>query len=148
MILNKKRKGFSLITAVLTIFFISSLAAFILNLSSKMVSETIAEYKKEQAILYGKSYTEMAIMIATANNCIKTIDSQEGDYNIHLDIKYIGNEVEAIAGCEDANTIGGQIKHIPSKGNSIILDVFVKYEDKLNKNKPDITYYRRTIQKL
>lgn len=144
----KNRKAFSLITAILTIFFISSLAGFILNLSSKLVSETVSEYKKEQSILYSKSYTGMAILAASANNCIKTIKSTEGDYSINVLIKYIGNEVSSTIGCTDVNSIGDEIKHIPSKGNTIMIDTFVRYKDKLNQNNPDVTYYRRTIQKL
>lgn len=144
----KNRKGFSLITAILTILFIGSLSAYVLNLSGKMTEETISEFKKEQSILYAKSYTEAAIMVATANNCVNSITGVDGDYTTKVFFTYVGSDINTVAGCGGVNSIGGIVKHNNSKGNTIILDTYVVYKDKISKNKRDMTYYRRTVQKL
>ena len=151
--LKKNRKGFSLITTVFVILFIGAIGAGILSLSGKMVGETIVQYKKEQSILYAKSYTEMAIMAATANNCVNTIDSIEGAgtrnrYDIHIDIRYVGNDINGVAGCAGANSIGGPVGHPESKGNTILVDTVVTYVNDLSQSNKTIRYYRRTIQKL
>lgn len=150
--LNNKRKGFSLITTVFVILFVSSIGAGILSLSGKMVNETIVQYKKEQSILYAKSYTEMAILAATANDCILHIDGAEGGgsntYDINVDISYVGNDVSGVAGCGAASVIGGNVNNVQSRGNSIIVDTEVNYPDNTSAVPRNIRYYRRTIQKL
>lgn len=149
---KKNRKGFSLITTVFVILFIGTIGAGILSLSGKMVGETIVQFKKEQSILYAKSYTEMAIMAATANNCVNTIDAVEGTgrnkYTIHIDITYLGNDINSVSGCGGANSIGGSVGYNLSKGNSIIVDSYVTYIDNFSPTNKNVRYYRRTIQKL
>ena len=67
MDLQQKRKAFSMITAIVVIVLMASVAVFIMNLSGKMVKETTTQYQREQAILLSKSYTEYAVMAVTAN---------------------------------------------------------------------------------
>jgi len=148
----KNRKGFSLITAIILILVIGSIGALVMTLSGKMVQETTFQYKKEQSILYAKSYTGLAILAAISNNCVKDIKSKEGagknTYDIEIKITYIGNEINAIAGCSGAASLGSGINHINSRGNAIIIDAFVSYLDPFSKSSRKIKYYRRTIQKL
>lgn len=150
------RSAFSMITAIVVIVLMATVAAFIMNISGKMVEETITQYKKEQAILYAKSYTEFAVMSATSQNCIQGVDAHttsaaqtalgEG-YWIHVDVQYIGNELAAIP----CPTIGVAINNPNSRGGVIMLDTYVRYK---NPDAPDIanspwvTYYRRTLQRL
>lgn len=158
---TKMRSGFSMVTAIAVIVIMATVAAFILTLSSRTVQETTAQYRKEQAILYAKSYTEYAIMLATARKCIRNItsnidgtDSQvkagQG-YRVHVHIRYIG----ANAGCP--NRIGNAITTPDTAGNILLIDTYVHYRDPDSpaaiagsawSADPGITYHRRTLQRL
>jgi len=153
------RPAFSMITAIFVIMIMASVGAFVLNLSGKMIQETGAQYRKEQAILYAKSYTEYAIMAATARNCIRNIRADiDGNQNevrrgqgYHVDVRvhYLG----ANSAC--TNKIGTSNLAFPD--TAILVDTYVRYRDpehprslsSINwKNNPGITYHRRTLQRL
>ena len=159
------RKAFSMITAIFVILIMATLAAFILNISSKAVSTTLFQYKKEQAVLYAKSYTELAILAATANDSNTTgqcaeeitgyvngtpteVDNGKG-YKVETVISYIGNGVA----CTDPSRIltpGNTI--VTPNELQIIVDVYVHYKDPsvvaIAGDAPWITYHRCTLQKL
>jgi len=146
--------GFSMITAIFVILLMSAVGAFVLNISGKAVQETTTQYRKEQAILYAKSYTEFAIMSATARDCITGITANIGNpangngYQVTVDANYIGNDLSA-AGC--ANTFGGAIASTFSRGGILMLDTYVRYKDPDGPNPvatPWITYHKRTLQRL
>lgn len=148
------RPAFSMITAIFVIVIMASVASFVMNLSAKTLQETITQYQKEQAMLYAKSYTEFAIMSATARDCIQSIDTNistplTGDgYWVHLDIQYLGNGLNA-SGC--ANTIGGVISTANSQGGTILIDTYVRYKNIDVPNiaaSPWVTYHRRSLQRL
>jgi len=151
------RKAFSMITAIFVIVLMSAVAAFITNLSSKMTQETTAQYQREQASLLTKSYTEYAIMAVTANehntsNCLNDIDGTWNGYNIDVNISYIGNGRPIADGGLHANCriIDNTVQNEDSPLN-IIVDVFVKYKNPdhpLGATAPDITYHRRSLQKI
>ena len=157
------RKAFSMITAIFIIFLMAGLSVFILNISQKSISTTIIQYKKEQAVLWAKSYTELAIMAATANdsnvtNCTETITGFVGEdqiavnngegYDINTTISYIGNDLK----CSTTHELNDQtIPIITPNSLHIIVDVFVRYKNpaaNLVGSAPWITYHRRTLQKL
>ena len=167
--IHTQREAFSMITAIFVIVLLATVAAFILNLSGKIVSETTTQYRKEQAILYAKSYTEFAIMSATAKDCIKTITANvDGTatqvkagqgYRVIINLQYIGNEL-ASSTCD---TLGGAITNIASQGATVLIDTYVRYRDPdhpraiagdpwKSTSNPNgyegITYHRRTIQRL
>jgi len=158
---KNKRAAFSMITAIFVILILASIGAFIMNISGKIVQETGAQYRKEQAILYAKSYTEYAIMAAISQTCVKKITAnldgsntevkQGQGYFVDVRIHYIGNST-----CSNNidNTI---IQDGRATDNIILIDTYVRYRD------PDsisarntlawskdsgMTYYRRTIQRL
>lgn len=163
----KHSKAFSMMTAVFVILIISALGGFIINLAGKLVDETTAQYRKEQAILYAKSYTEFAIMSATARNCISRIEANVGGnsvtteddvraglgYKVDVEIQYIGNDLGG--GCP---TIGGSIDYERSRGAIIIVDTYVRYRNPEHPNaisklafsqeSPGYLYHRRTLQRL
>jgi hypothetical protein len=120
------RHAFSMITAIFLIVLLATVAAFILNLSAKTVKDTVLQYKREQAILYARSYTEAAIMKATANAAATTIIGSIDDYDITATISPVG-----------VNT------------SFILVDVFVSYpDDDLGGTTSPVTYHKRTLQKL
>jgi len=150
------RKGFSLITALFIIVIMATVAGFVMNLSGKMVQSTSTQFFREQSALLAKSYTEYAIMAVTANdhngtNCLNTITGTFGNdgngnalYNINVDIAYIARNNTIHANCNDLST-SVVTEESPL---SIIVDVFVSY---ININHPDnqnITYHKRTLQKI
>lgn len=165
---TKQRKAFSMITAIFMIVLLATVASFILNLSGKTVEETTSQYRKEQAILYAKSYTEFAIMAASSQNCIKSInadiDGSQNEvkagkgYRINVNVQYIGNDLTT-AGAANCQTLGNAITNHPSKGAIVLIDVYVRYRnpdypDAINgtawndSNNAGITYHRRTLQRL
>lgn len=161
MIQHKLRPAFSMITAIFLIVLMSTVAIFIMDLSGKTLQRTTNQYRKEQAILYAKSYTEFAIMSLTARNCIQSISAdvdgtaaqvQQGQgYRVTVNIQYIGND----NGC--LNTIGASVTTTSSQGNVVLIDTYVQYRNPNDAdaianaawdNNNSITYYRRTLQKL
>ena len=162
------RAAFSMVTAIFVIIVMAAVGGFIMSLSGKIVQETTAQYRKEQAILYAKSYTEYAIMAATAQTCIKKISANvDGDstqvkngqgYRVIVDVKYVGSSNPNSC----TNTVGTTAITDPaSKGAFILIDTYVKYRDSdtvssfvtgggtVNANNlPWITYHRRTLQRL
>jgi hypothetical protein len=146
------RKAFSMLTAIALIVVVSSIGAFILNLSGKMVGETTAQFQREQAMLLAKSYTEYAIMAVTANEhnssrCLNSISGNLGGfYRIQADISYIGRNLDTSCSrriSEDITTLKSPL--------SIIVDVYVSYQDPdhpAGTSAPWITYHKRTLQKI
>lgn len=125
------RSAFSMITAIFVIVLMATVAVFILNISAKSVKATVLQYRHEQAILYARSYTELAVMGATANASLTTINGTtsiaDGNYTINVTIT-------------DINKTTG------SPTSFILIDVDVSYTD--NEVGGSVTYHKRTLQKL
>ena len=154
------RPAFSMIMAIFVIVIMASVGAFIMNLSGKMVQETTTQYRKEQAILYAKSYTEYAILVADSRICTRRITANVGGnanqvkagqgYRVEVNIQYLG----ANSACA-ANRIG--MTNLTNPDTAILIDTYVHYrnpeDDPNNLAKtwaayPGITYHRRTTQRL
>ena len=119
------RNAFSMLTAIFVIVIMATVGTFILNISGKTLKETVLQYRHEQAILYARSYTELAIMGRTANPNLNSITGGIADYSISLSI-------------------------IPVASSPFILvDINVTYQDDdLGGSASPVTYFRRTLQKL
>ena len=149
------RKAFSMITAIIVIVLMATVAMFILNLSGKMVKETTAQFQREQSMLLAKSYTEYAIMAVTANehnssHCLNNITGTYGVYNIDVNISYIGNDVNLGGGSNCARILASDVNTSKSPLN-IIVDVFVSYKELDHPDgtsAPDITYHKRSLGKI
>ena len=154
------RKAFSMLTAIIIIVLMSSVALLIMTMSSKLTKETTAQYQREQAILLANSYTEYAIMAVTANrravNCLQTINGTMGNatamnpnngYRISINIAYIGTAA-VIGNCLPVQQLG--IHPNADLPLTIIIDAYIDYNDLDNPavNPPVITYHRRTVQKI
>jgi len=162
------RQGFSLLMAVFIIILMSTITALIMNTTSKVIKETSAQYRNEQSRLLAKSYTELAIMAVmghdrSAGDCVKHIDANistlqigqanpaggniaNGGYVVDVDIQYIGNNFPVHSSCNVLN-----LQPLTSPGGPhMIIDVYVKYRDPdlIVTSQQDITYHRRTLQKL
>ena len=164
------RKAFSMITAIFVLLILATVSMLVLNLSATTSNSTTTQYRHEQAALYAKSYTELAIMSVldynrTLNsNCVETISgnipnlasyNDGSGYKVTTDISYIGNGLPCTTPARVLNTV--DIASVPS-GNTpaIIVDVYVSYKDPEHvasstaaaATAPDITYHRRTLQKI
>lgn len=152
---NSKRNAFSMLTAIVVIVLMSTVAMFVMSLSGKLVKETTAQYQREQAVLLANSYTEYAIMAVSANDrssdCLRrirgTIDGVDG-YSADIFISYIGTTAE-IGSCPAASRLGT----VPAGSDTpltIIVDAYIRYGDLDNDLSPnkEITYHRRTVQKI
>ena len=148
------RKAFSMITAIFIIVIMSTLAVFVMNLSGKSVHSTTAQYQRAQAMLYAKSYTEFAILAVTAHdrstNCVEEIEGSIGDINnggyaIRTYIAYIGPTSE-IGNCSGSQ-LSTNVTTV-STPLTIIVDSYVDYKDLDNVDDTNITYHRRTLQKI
>ncbi|CAA6820229.1 MAG: Unknown protein [uncultured Sulfurovum sp.] len=159
MLYTQQRKAFSMLTAVVVIVTMAVIAAFVTNLSGKTVKITTDQYRKEQAILYARSYTEYAIMAVSARDrtmeCIDDINAniqggigtatnQNTGYRIRLRLSYIGNAT--ITNCADTRELSITVSN-PRTPLNIIVDAYVDYRDINNMNRV-LTYHRRSLQKI
>ena len=157
----KQRKAFSMITAIFVIVIMATVTALVMGTAGKIVQDTTSQYQKEQAILWAKSYTELAVMTVMSNdrngtgNCIRDIDADidnpdDGEgYRVRTRISFIGNAGE-VGSCAATRTFSNSVLTVESPLN-IIVDVYVEYRDLSHPNvnsSPWITYHRRTLQKI
>jgi len=126
MINRKKRKAFSMITAIFVIIMMATLTAFIQGITGKTIKATTQQYQKEQAVLLARSYTELALLYVSSydrnatSSCLNTISANFGQnifrpdgtsrrqYQIETEIRYIGKGTEllnnTISSCYDEAT--------------------------------------------
>ena len=160
--IKKYKKAFSMVTAVFTIVIMSSLTAMIMNTTSKTVKSTTLQYQKEQAALLARSYTELALLYVsgydrTGGNCLQTINAQYGannEYNIQVEIQYIGGAVTNLTGCISTTIIPQTTGKNFDQTLSIVVDVYVRYKDyddpsalPANGDR-NITFHKRTLQRI
>ena len=119
--MKSQHKAFSMLTAIIVIVIMATVAILILNVSGKIVKETTAQFQREQAMLLAKSYTEYAIMSVSANdrnsttNCLRDIDGNIGTnpsngngYRVRIRIAYIGNAAE-VGSCAATRTFSSSV---------------------------------------
>ena len=145
------KKGFSLITAIMFIVLVATIAALALSLSSTSSKQTTDLYLREQAELLLQSGTEFALLaisghdIDATGTCINTMDIQYPTvaaplFDISITLSYMGSGLPA-AGCTNilSNTVV-----TPESNVTVIIDTIVT--DHSLSTEP-IRLHRRTIQK-
>ena len=158
MIKSKHKKAFSMITAIFVIVIMATVTSMIMNVTGKTVKATTQQYQKEQASLLARSYTELAILKVlhqerNATSCLSTFTENFGGetgfhgYDITVNIKYIGNST-LLNGCSSITPTWTNNTNGFNKTISLIIDTYVTYEDFDDPNNRDITFHRRTLQKL
>jgi len=154
MRLLTQRKAFSMLTAIVVIVIMASVGAFIMNLSAKMTKTTTVQFQREQAMLLAKSYTEFAIMAVMSNDasthCLDNITGSAlgGNYNITVNISYIGNNLRVPGPPNGCARILSNAVATPESAINIIVDTYVRYNDLDNPTAAPITYHKRTLQKI
>jgi type II secretory pathway pseudopilin PulG len=170
---RRSKKAFSMVTAIFVIVMMASLTALIMNISGRTIKSTTMQYQKEQAGLLARSYTELALLYVihydrTATpSCLETITDHFGEagdegYDIRINIKYIGNDT-LLDGCDKTILTDGSVGTASDVSNiatwseettgfdktiSLIIDTFITYRDFDDPAHQDITYHRRTLQKI
>ena len=146
-----------MITAIFVIVIMATVSSLIMNITGKTVKETTQQYQKEQAQLLARSYTELAILNVLhydrSSNCLEQITDHFGatgddGYDINMTIKYIGQSA-ALNSCSVGNVIAPLVGITKFDNTvSMVIDTYIKYKDFDDPEKRDITFHRRTLQKL
>jgi len=147
---QNKRKAFSMLTAIVVIVLMATVAMLVMSMSGKLVKETTAQYQREQAVLLANSYTEYAVMAVTANDrtttCLSTINGTFNGYRARIHIAYIGTSA-IIGTCAGVRTLG-TVSPGSSTALTIIVDAYIDYDDLDNTSGQKLTYHKRTVQKI
>jgi type II secretory pathway pseudopilin PulG len=157
MIKVKDKKAFSMITAIFVIVIMATVTALIMNVTGKTIKETTQQYQKEQAQLLARSYTELAILNVLhydrSADCLEKITDHFGatgdnGYDVDIRIKYIGQNA-ALTNCSATNKIASLNGSTEFDNTvSMVIDTYITYKDFDDPQKRDITFHRRTLQKL
>jgi len=157
MMIKKTKKAFSMITAIFVIVLMAFITSMIMNVTGKTVKATTLQYQKEQATLLARSYTELAIMYAlyydrnNTGDCLETITDHFGaaspdGYDVEMQLHYVGNTT-LLNGCtRTLDTLTGTTSF--DKTISLMVDTYVMYKDYDDPSDRNITYHRKTLQKL
>jgi len=151
------RRGFSLITAIIFMVLVASIAALALSFSSFSTKQTSDLFLREQADLLVQSGTEFALLaisghqINAANGCLNSINSQYPQagaaaiFDINITINYLGNGLAA-ASNNNCNILSDTVVTVDSN-ITVIIDTIVSTNTDNNISTEPIRLYRRTIQK-
>ncbi len=158
---KNQRKAFSMLTAIIVIVIMATVGVLVMSMSGKLVKETTAQYQREQAMLLANSYTEYAVLAVTGNDrstitsCLITIKGTVGDatalnpnngYRIRTHIAYIGTTA-VMGSCTGTRKLSEVVTTLGTP-LTIIVDAYVDYKDLDNPGGPNMTYHKRTIQKI
>lgn len=152
------RKGFSLLTAIIFMVLVATIAALSLSLSSSSAKQTSDVYLREQAELLLQSATEYALLaisahtINTTNGCLNTINATYPDhaspiFDINISINYLGKGLPQ--GCQTLSNITGTINNISTDDSNVtvIIDTIVQTNTNAAITTEPIRLHRRTLQK-
>lgn len=138
------RSGFSMLTAIGIMVLIATVMTLMLMLTTTSADKTTNIYLKEQTHLLARSATEYALLAASGHdystNCLENINFKYNDYNVTMQLYYIGNNLP----CNADHLLANNIATVDSNG-TVIIDTRVSFPISTEQN---ATYVRRTIQKL
>lgn len=175
MIRAKHKKAFSMLTAIVVIVAMSVIAMYVMSTAGKSIKMSTDQYRKEQAMLYAKSYTEYTIMAvsadARAGNCLEDINANidggigtqnnpNTGYRIRVRLSYIGDNLQT-ANCAPLRVLSNAVEAAIPVANrqnqlNIIVDAYVDYRDLNSRDNGAggnvmnkiLTYHRRSLQKI
>jgi len=148
-ILNSSRarakNGIAMVMAIFFIVIIATIAALSLQLTTQTTKTTTDVYLYEQAALYAKSATELALLQIAKHGCTDNYNiilGTNGDiqYDANITMQYI--YTNTVTGCTNFTNID-----TPEQNGSVMMDTTVTLHDPSLTTEP-IRYFRRTIQKL
>lgn len=151
------RKGFSLLTAIIFIVLVASIAALALSFSTFSTKQTSDLFLREQAELLVQSGTEFALLaisghdINTTNGCLNAINAQYPQagaaaiFDVNVTINYLGSGL-ATASNNNCNILSDTVATADSN-ITVIIDTVVSTTADNNISTEPIRLHRRTIQK-
>lgn len=139
------RSGFSMLTAIFILVLIATVMTLMLMLTTTTADKTANIYLKEQTHLIARSATEFALLAASGHDysggtCLENINLSYDDYNVSIQLYYIGNALP----CNVSHILANNIS-TPDSNGTVIIDTVVTYPINPNQN---ARYARRTLQKL
>lgn len=146
------KRGFSLLTAIIFLVLIATIAALSISLSTQSVKQTTDIYLKNEAELLLRSGTEFAMLAMSgtdynATNCLDNINmTYNSTHDINVTISYIGSglpdDPTGLIGC--AHILDNNISTSDSN-RTVIIDAVVTTKEGIIPER--IRLHRRTIQK-
>jgi len=95
--MNRSRKGFSLLLAIIVMITIATLMALMISLSTTTAKQTSDIYVSEQTKLLARSATELALLaISGHNNSANCIENINFTYQTNYDVNMRKNYTKAI----------------------------------------------------
>ena len=153
-LLKNKKNGFAMIMAITVIVIIATIMALSLTLTSKTTKRTTDVYLYEQAELYAKAASEIALLNIAKQGCNGTnnpliipFGNNPGEiqYDANVTMQYVFTNNSGPAGCTKFTTTTPVTT--PEQNGSVVMDIAVTLHDSSITTEP-IRYFRRTIQKL
>ncbi len=136
-----KRRGFAMISAIVIMLVVASIATFTLMQTSQSIKKTADVYLYEQAELYTKSAIEYALFEVAKAGCVDNLHFTLGTiYDINIDMRY--SYTITPVGCTSFATVTS-----PKQNGSVLMDITVQVDANDTGSDP-LRYFRRTIQKL
>jgi type II secretory pathway pseudopilin PulG len=144
---KQNRSGFAMITAIIVVIIIGGLMAFSLSLVAQTGKRTTDLYLYEQAVLYSKSASELALLdIAQGGACttvFPSLNSIPAIYDVNLTVKYVYYDDPLTVGINES-PCGTIVVNTPEQNGSVLMDITVT----TNEGTEPIRYFRRVMQKL
>jgi len=139
------RKGFSLLTAIIFLVLVATIAVLALFLSTQSAKQTTDIFLKTQAELLAKSATEYTLLAMSghdySSSCLENVNTTyNGVFDINVSIMYIGSGLPCSATTILANDIATD-----DSNRTVILDTIVTTKAAITTQ--PIRLHRRTIQK-
>jgi len=152
-LLKKRKNGFAMIMAITVIVIIATIMALSVALTSQTAKRTTDVYLYEQASLYAKAASEIALLNIAKNGCVNSLNLTLGSgikYDANITMKYAytaaTTNVAGTLNCDEYFSTYGYI-NTPEQNGSVLMDIAVTLHDSSIATEP-IRYFRRTIQKL
>ncbi len=137
-----------MIMAITVIVIIATIMALSVALTSQTTKRTTDIYLYEQASLYAKAASEIALLDIAKNGCQNTSNILFGNageikYDANVTMKYVYTNNSGGCTTFTPNTP----VTTPEQNGSVVMDIAVTLHDPSITSEP-IRYFRRTIQKL
>jgi type II secretory pathway pseudopilin PulG len=143
-----KRRGFGIITAIILLVLIATVAVMILSLAATSSKKATDDYLRVQAEMLARSATEFAIMRVqgydrSGGNCLENLDINASPFDVNVTINYLFKDGKP-ANCDDKNVFASDLSDSDLNG-TVIMDVVVTTQSGVTTE--PIRIHRRTLQK-
>jgi type II secretory pathway pseudopilin PulG len=145
-----KRRGFGIITAIILLVLIATVAVMILSLAATSSKKATDDYLRVQAEMLARSATEFAIMRVQGydkvpnNDCLRNVNIVATPFDINVTINYLFKNNNKPANCDDKHVFASDLSDSDLSG-TVIMDVVVTTQSGVTAE--PIRIHKRTLQK-